>query len=74
MKALRDREKGSKIFVPNWQCIPMNNDQSHLRLVNEKIEEAKHVQERKQIDRMLQAIVKERMFGSILSEERHLSS
>lgn len=40
---------------------------------NEKISEGKHVQEQKQIDRILFGIVKERLFGQLLSQDSRIS-
>lgn len=37
------------------------------------MEETKHVQEKKQIDKILHSIVRERLFGSLLEEENVLS-
>jgi hypothetical protein len=52
----------------------MSNDRSHERLNENKVEETKHVQERKQIDKILRGIVKERMFGNFLNEDTRISS
>jgi hypothetical protein len=62
------REKLSKIYNTNGQGITMNNDHSHEKLTEDKVEETKRVQERKQIDKILQSIVKERLFGSLLED------
>ena len=67
------RKKRSKVYVPNSQSITMNNDSSHDRLTVAKGEEAKVVQQRKQIDKILQSIVKERLFGNFQQEDNKLS-
>lgn len=67
MHLIGGREKGSKVYPLNTQSITMNNDYSHQSLNENKAEEAKHVQEKKQIDKILQGIVKERMFGNFLN-------
>ena len=32
MHFLSDRQKGSKVYPSNSQCITMNTDKSHLRI------------------------------------------
>jgi hypothetical protein len=71
---LGEREKGSKIYDQNSQSILMNNDRSHEKINEVKIDEARHVQEKKQIDRMLHGIIKERLFGNFLTDESKLST
>lgn len=70
---MEGKDKRSKVYIPNGQSIPMNNDHSHEKLTLDKVEETKVVQERRQIDKMLQAIVKERLFGNLLEDENKLS-
>jgi hypothetical protein len=41
---LGEKEKRSKIYIPNGQSITMNNDSSHKKLTEDKAEETKHVQ------------------------------
>ena len=73
MHLLGEREKGSKVYPVNSQTILKNNDRSHEKLNENKVEEAKHVQEKKQIDKILQGIVKERMFGNFINEDTRIS-
>lgn len=73
MHLLGDREKGSKVYPSNIQSIAMNTDKSHQKITESKIEEAVYIQEKKRIDKILQSIVKERLFGNFISEDGRLS-
>lgn len=70
---MEGKDKKSKVYIVNAQSIPMNNDHSHAKLTLDKVEETKVIQEKRQIDKMLQAIVKERLFGNLLEDENKLS-
>ena len=73
MHLLGDREKGSKVYPSNIQSIAMNNDKSHQKITDCKIEEAVYIQEKKRVFKILQSIVKERLFGNFISEDGRLS-
>lgn len=45
----------------------IDRDSEHQKVWSDKIEETKQVQEMKQIDKIFQGIVKERIFGTIIS-------
>lgn len=64
----------SKLSQHDSLGITLDSDLSHQKMWNEKVEEAKHIQEQKQIDRILQGIVKERLFGHLLSQESRIST
>lgn len=64
----------SKVYDPNTLGITFDNDLSHQKMWDNKIEETKHVQEQKKIDRMFFGIIKERMFGKILLSDKKLSN
>lgn len=44
----------------------MNNDRSHINMNSSKLEETKVVQERRQIDKIMQGIIKERLFSNFI--------
>ena len=68
-----EREFKSKIYLPNMQSITINKDMEH-QVVNEReVLEPKHIQEKKKIDKIMQNIVKERMFGTFLKEDTKIS-
>ena len=51
----------------------MNNDRSHIHMNNQKVEETKVVQERRQIDKIMHGIIKERLFSNFIEEETRIS-
>jgi len=67
MHLLSKKEKGSKVYQINAQSIGMNNDNEHEWMNENKVEETKHVREKKQIDKIMHGIVKERMFGNFFN-------
>ncbi len=74
-KVRLQRFKGSKLYHnQNDLSIPYDRDQCHEKMWQDKVEEAKHVQEKKQIDKILHNIVKERMFGNFLAEDTRIST
>lgn len=60
--------------MPFPQSIAMSNDRSHESLTTGKVEEAKHVQEKKQIDKIMHGVIRERLFGNFVSEDTRLSA
>lgn len=60
--------KNTKVYAPNFLSYALNDDQKHLKVWKEKIQENKDVQQKKQIDKILQGVIKERMFGDIISK------
>ena len=72
----RDKLKtgSSKIYHPNNMSLILNNDSYHQKMWSEKVEETRHIQEQKQIDRILHGIVKERLFGNLLAQDTRIST
>jgi SET domain-containing protein len=73
MHFLTLRERGSKIYSETVYNIPMNNDRSHINMSSSKVEETKVVQERRQIDKIMHGIIKERLFSHFIDEDTRLS-
>ena len=63
-----------KLYHPNSLSLTQNNDHSHQKIWSQKVEEAKHIQEQKKIDKMFQCLIKERLFGNFLSEDSRIST
>jgi hypothetical protein len=57
----------SKVFKNFNMDIGLDRDFEHQKVWSDKMEEPKHVQEMKQIDKIFQGIVKERIFGTIIA-------
>lgn len=72
-RLMRQRGHYSKIYDRNGLSLASNNDQCHEKMWDQKVEEAKHVQQQRQIDRILMGIVKERLFGQLLAHQTRLS-
>jgi hypothetical protein len=68
MHFITNPTRRSKIYSERLYNIPINNDLCHLNMLSEKEEESKVVYEKKQIEQMLQGIVKERMFGNFIKD------
>lgn len=65
---MSDRSKlNSKVFQGYNMNETIDRDSEHQKVWSDKIEETKQVQEMKQIDKIFQGIVKERIFGTIIS-------
>lgn len=73
MHFLSLRQRGSKIYSNTVYTIPMDNDRSHINMSNNKIEETKVIQERRQIDKIMHGIIKERLFGNFIDEQTRIS-
>ena len=67
------RNGSSQLYHPNDMSLTLDNDASHQKMWIEKVEEAKHIQEQKQIDRILTGIIKEKLFGNLLAEDSRIS-
>jgi predicted transcriptional regulator len=51
----------------------MNNDRSHIHISYNKVEETKVVQEKRQIDKIMHGIIKERLFSHFIDEDTRTS-
>lgn len=73
MHFLRGPNRQSKIYAEQLYNIPISNDFSHYGITAEKAEECKVVHEKKQIEKIMHGIVKERMFGNFIKDDTRVS-
>ena len=67
MHIISERERHSKVYLPNVQSIALNKDKEHQQITEQTVVEAKEILERKNIDKIMQNIIKERMFGNFMN-------
>lgn len=73
MHFLSLRERGSKIYAQTVYNIPMDNDRSHINISYSKVEETKVIQEKRQIDKIMHGVIKERLFSHFIDEDTRIS-
>jgi len=58
MHFLNNRTRSSKIYSERSYTIPISNDFSHEAMSHETVAEEKHVQEKKQIEKIMHSVIK----------------
>lgn len=58
----------TKVYSERFYDIPISNDFCHLNMLPDKLEESKVIYEKKQIEQIMQGIIKERLFGNFIKD------